>query len=84
MQFKLKLLDIFIIVRNLVHNQFSIKIKIKMVLCALEQFLFQQAECNPNFDLYKIVFCFQIYKDIPLCEHTRLEPKKFSMQGWFS
>ena len=46
--------------------------------------LFQRAECNLNFDLYKIVFCFQINKDIPISEHTRMKPKIFSMQGWFN
>ena len=50
----------------------------------LERFLFQRAECNLNFDLYKIVFCFQIHKSIPIIEHNKMKPKKFSTQGWFN
>ena len=44
----------------------------------MEPFLFQRAECKLNFDLYKIVFCFQIHESIPTNEHNRMKPKKFN------
>ena len=50
----------------------------------VEQFLFQRAECNLNFNLHKILFCFQIQKGIQIIEHTRMKPKKLSTQGWFN
>ena len=50
----------------------------------VEQFLFQRAERNLNFDQYKIVFYFQIHKGIPIIEHNKMKPKKFSTQGWFN
>ena len=50
----------------------------------VEQFLFQRAECNLNFDLHKIVFCFHIHKGIQIIEHTKMKPKKLSMPGCFN
>ena len=40
----------------------------------------KRVECN----LYKIAFGFQIYKGIPINEHIRMKPNKFSTQGWFN
>ena len=36
----------------------------------------KRVECN----LYKIAFGFQIYKGIPINEHIRMKPNKFSTQ----
>ena len=57
---------------------------IKFSPLQLELFMFQQAECNLNFDLHKIVFFFQIYKGIQIIEHTRMKPNKLSPQGSIS
>ena len=56
---------------------------LKIFSVQVERILFQQAECIISFDLYKIVFCFQIYKGKLISEHTRMKPKILSMQGWF-
>ena len=50
----------------------------------VERVLFQQAECNLNFNLHNNLLCFQIHKGIPSIEHTKMKPKTFSTQGRFN